>query len=861
MMLLAPLVFLGTLWGLPPVGVPWWAAVVPWGLGGAILVLARRPVHVVGGLVLLAISLGMLRTATAGAAAAENALAGAVARGEVAAVRGVVIDQPVPRERSQRVKLRADAVRDRGGEWHATSGYVQVTARPAPALRYQQILEVHGEIETPEAAAGSSYAAYLRRQGMDAVVAFPRLTHLGESQEGPPWRSALFGLRDRLAAGIETRLPEPQASLVEGILIGRRATIPEALNEQLSRSGTSHLIAVSGYNVSLVVGLAAVVATRGVRGRRLPVVLMASGTLWAFVLLVGASGSVLRAAAMAQLALAGRAFGRAGAAGGLLVWGSAVLGAVQPGLVHDVGWQLSFLGTAGLTWLSPAIGAGLGRLPPLLREGLAGSVAAQVFVLPVLAETFGRVSLVAPLANVLALPLVPPIMFLGAGAVLADALLPPAAPLLAALAWVPATGLIRVVEWSASWPGAEMVLPPWSPLATGTYVGGLATLCAALQWRTERGAHGGARAIPRGSAATSLLDESRMAAALSSGSEASEGRTAGGMPAGHPAGTAGGARLPAIILAALTALAVVGWQMVAPGEALAAHRALHLAVPAVPDGTLALLRAPEGARVLFNGGPGASSATTVLGEQLRPWDRTVDAVVLADPREASVLGLPRALERYRTGVFIDAAAGYPSGAYRQVQATAQRHAVPHVRAEAGSAIAIGSAVRLEVLKAESAPAPGSEQGPSSGLTGASGTSDAAGAHLTDLPAWRLCWGDFSVLIPGDGSSAGGSQARWSALLAGAQPVHSTVLLLTERAARDSAVAHLVRAVRPAMVVVQGQPRPGSRVVQAAAESAVRRRGDLEPRWHFTATDGPLRLEARADAIRLVGGEWQPLSRT
>lgn len=840
MTLLAPLAFLGTLWGVPPAGIPWWTAVVPWGLGGAVLVLSRRPVHVVGGLVLLAVSLGILRTSTAGAVAPENALARAVARGEVAAVRGVVVGQPVPRERSQRVTLRADAVRDRSGGWHATSGQVQVTARPAPALRYQEILEVHGDIVTPEAAAGASYAAYLRRQGVDAVVAFPRLAHLGESQAGPRWRSALFGLRDRLAAGIEARLPEPQASLVEGILIGRRATIPEALNEQLSRSGTSHLIAVSGYNVSLVVGLAVVVATAGARGRRLLVVLLASGALWAFVLLVGASGSVLRAAAMAQLALVGRAFGRAGAAGGLLVWGSALLGAVQPGLVHDVGWQLSFLGTAGLTWLGPALSAVLGRLPPLLREGLAGSVAAQVFVLPVLAETFGRVSLVAPLANVLALPLVPPIMFLGAGAVVADALLPPAAPLLTALAWVPATGLIRVVEWSASWPGAELALPPWSPLATGTYVGGLAVLCAALQWRTEHGAPGGARASSCGAAATALPSVA--------------------LPAGGEGGTTGGARLPAITLAALAALAVVGWQMAAPGEALAARQTALLAVPAVPDGTLALLQAPDGVRVLFNGGPGAGSATTVLGEQLRPWDHTVDAVVLADPREHSVLGLPRALERYRTGVLVDAASGYPSGAYRQVQDAARRHAVPQVRAGPGSAIAVGPTVRLEVLPSSPAPATNSERGPSSGLSNPAGVSDVADADLAQLPAWRLCWGDFSVLIPGDGYAAGVAQARWSSLL-GAPHVHSTVLLLTERAARDPATAQLVRAVRPEVVVVQGQPRPGSTVVRAAAESVVRLRDDLEPRWHFTATDGPLRLEARADAIRLAGREWQPLSRT
>ncbi len=842
MILLAPLAFLGTLWGLAPAasaGAPWWVAAAPCALGGAALVVARRPAHVAGGLALLAVALALLHPTTAGGPPPGTALARQVGEGQVAALRGVVVDQPVPRERAQRLRLRVDAVRSREGEWWPASGYAQVTARPVPPLHYGEILELRGKVETPEAGAGLSYGAYLRRQGIVAVVAFPRVARLGQAQGEAPWRNTLFALRDRLASGIEALLPEPQAALVQGILIGRRTTLPATLQEQLSRSGTSHLIAVSGYNVSLVVGLALAVAGGRARRRgRLPVVLLASGTLWAFVLLVGPSGSVLRAAAMAQLALVGQAFGRQGAAGGLLLWGGAFLAALHPGLVHDVGWQLSFLGTAGLIWLAPTISAALGRLPPLVRDGLAGSVAAQVAVLPVLAGTFGRISLVAPLANVLALPLVPPIMVLGAGAVLADAVLPPTAPLLAALTWVPATALIRIVEGAAALPGAERTLPPWSPLLTGAYLAALAGLCAALQWRAQRGDQAGGLAAS-GAATPQPLPQS---------------------VAGVPAG---GASLPVALLGVLLALAVVGWQMVDPGAALAARPTLLFSVPAVADGTLALLRAPDGARVLVNGGPGAGSATSLLGEQLRPWDRTVDTLVLADPGEASLLGLPRVLERYRVGVLMDAAPGYPSGepsaSYRQVLETARRRGVPRLRVAPGSAFAVGAAVRLEVL--DVSPPPGTPAGPLGAVTEGRAAGDTNRAYL---PAWRLCWGDFTVLIPGDGrpgaETAGGPADRWAALPGAARPRQSTVLLLTERTAYDPAVARLVGDVRPEVVVVQGEPRAGSMPARSATKEIVRPPDSGAPYWHFTASDGPLRLEARPGAIRVVGREWRRLTR-
>jgi competence protein ComEC len=816
MTLLVPLALVGTVWGLaaltalatlPPVpGAPAapplpWSQSLAWGgvltlvaAGAAALAVARRAAHVVAGMALLACALGTMRATSALAGGAPSPLERRLAAGPVAALRGVVAAPPVPRERAQRLRLRVTAVRAPGASpWEALTGSVQVTARPSPALHAGDELEVRGAPQAPEAGTPAGYAAVLRRQGIDAVVAFPALTRLGHRTAAGPWGDAAERLRVALAGGLESLLPEPQASLAAGILLGQGRALPPLLQEQLARSGTSHVVAVSGYNVGLVVAVAGTVAGRAGRTRRhrRAAVVLASLALWAFVALVGPSGSVLRAGAMAQLALAGRAFERESAAGGLLLWASAALLAWRPDLALDAGWQLSFLGTAGLVWLGPALAARLSALPLTVREALGATLAAQLFVLPALAVTFGRVSLVAPLSNVLVLPLVGPVM-LGAALTSAAALLcPPLAPLLAGLTWAPATALLEVIAWTASLPFAAATLPEWSPGAVIAYLAALVAICAAREWRAD----------------------------------AVVARPAPGSP---PAG-----RQDALVCA-LLALSAVGCAMAAPYSPAAPPPELHLTVPTVPTGTLALAVAPDGARLLLGGGPTTGGAAALLGDSLRPWDRALDAALIADPRDTHLQGLLRVVGRYRTGVLLDGASDrdpdrYP--ALRDTLSAAGARNVPHRTLASGDSARIGPDLRLTAL---GAPA---------------------------RPSWRLEWvgSEFSLLLPGDlrpAAAAGPAPPG-----AGLDLPPSDVLLLDAAGAADPALAALLRAVRPAFVVLQGNPdRRDSGLVRLAlaAPAAERLDAPAPPAlWHDTARDGPLRLDVRPEAFRLNGGPWIP----
>jgi competence protein ComEC len=287
---------------------------------------------------------------------------------------------------------------------------------------------------------------------------------------------------------IGSLIPEPQAGLVSGILFGTKTTLPTAILDELTATGTIHVVALSGTNITILMTIAAKLLDGHLPRRVVSAVTIAG--IVAFVLWVGPSPSIVRAAIMGSLALLAVVFGRQ--AWGALCWVIAcgVMILVQPAILTDVSFQLSALASLGLVVCDtrpkhnhstrPAdppgepqkTGTEFCQLPTVrgflrsavstlrrdslraVEESLKTTLAAQAFTLPVILFTFGRLSLISPLVNLAIGWAIPPITTFGLLTVGIGAVVPEVA---APFAWITAVlvgYVLAAVHLFAILPGA-----------------------------------------------------------------------------------------------------------------------------------------------------------------------------------------------------------------------------------------------------------------------------------------------------------------------------------------------------------------------------------------------------------------------
>ncbi len=270
----------------------------------------------------------------------------------------------------------------------------------------------------------------------------------------------LFRWREIMSRRVRSVLPGDEGALLAGILYGERG-LSRAANLSFRNAGMTHLIAVSGSNITLIVSFfVPLFILLGYR-RKSAIILSGLGILL-FVLFVGAQASVVRAALMGWLALLARVFGRKAEAMRLLAIAAAIIVIFDPwALAFDAGFALSFLATWGLiAWARP-IAEHLKWIPETfgLREVVATTVAATLTTTPYMLWAFERTTLAGLVTNLFAIPLVGFTMLLGAIALAAAPVFPSAA--------LPASGCLRVLLGIAAladrapWLSASFALPIW----------------------------------------------------------------------------------------------------------------------------------------------------------------------------------------------------------------------------------------------------------------------------------------------------------------------------------------------------------------------------------------------------------------
>lgn len=237
--------------------------------------------------------------------------------------------------------------------------------------------------------------------------------------------SIVDSVRRKFAAGIQSALPEPVASFALGILVGQRNTLPEEVSEQFTHVGLTHIIAVSGYNLTIIMQAAA----RLLQNRSKFQYMCASVSLLTlFLLLAGSSPSLVRASVVCGLGLAAWYYGRVIQPVALLLVAAAITAIANPLYVWgNVSWMLSFLAFFGVLVLSPLLIQRFyqsDKKPGLVAGIIIESLCAEAMTLPYVLYIFGQMSLVAPLANVLVVALVPLAMLFSLFAGLAGMLMP-----------------------------------------------------------------------------------------------------------------------------------------------------------------------------------------------------------------------------------------------------------------------------------------------------------------------------------------------------------------------------------------------------------------------------------------------------
>jgi len=657
-------------------------------------------------------------------------------------VRAVVSEEPEERETSNVYRLDVQQA-FLGGQWQKRSGGVLMRSPPAAHHDYGDVLEVRGRLETPPTFEDFDYREFLLRRGVASIIAYPE-TRLIARNQGGGVRQALIGVRSDLSDRLAGVLPQREASLAAGILFGARSALPNDLRDDMNATGTSHLVAVSGQNVTLLAGLL-IAAFAWLIGRRPACVLSLVG-IAAYVALVGAQPSVLRAGMMGALYTLAVLTGRQSSAPIALLLAAAVMTGLDPQVVHDVSFQLSFAAVVGLiilapllnTWMELAVSRwpAVRGFPPtrMVIDTSAVSLAAIAFTMPIAAVNFHQVSLAAPLANLLAVPAFLAVAAAAAGAALASLVLP--GHLVAWLAWPPAAYMIGVITLFARLPAASIQIHGIHLVhAVIWYAALLGVIYVAERRRVQ---------IPEPAPALAKLRLSQLA----------------------PVGALGGL----IVLAT----AVVWLAVSAPVQGR-----LTVSFLDVGQGDAILIRGPDGNRVLVDGGPSGPALTAALDRHLPFYDRRIDLIVLTHPQADHIGGLPAALSRYDVHAVLATQFDADSRLYEEWRRTVATSGAETTTANRGQRIELGDGAAITVLN----PDPGLTLGNADGLNGTS-------------VVLKLEMGRRSFLLTGDiGQEA---EAR---LLAEGTDLRATVLKVAHHGSTTSTSKPFLERVSPSVDVI------------------------------------------------------------
>ena len=666
-------------------------------------------------------------------------------------LEGLVVGEPDERDYYTNLRVRVERLTLPDDTELEVEGLALIRADRYPQRHYGDRVLVEGLLETPPVFEEFSYREYLARQNIHSIIRRAQITLLAENQANPILYH-LFTFKRHAQSTIASILPEPQASLLSGILLGVETGIPADLMDDFSATGATHIIVISGFNITIIAGIFAGLAQR-LFGQRWAVWVAIAGVV-VYTIFVGASAAVVRAAFMGILYLLALHLGRGTFAPVSLAAAAIGMTALNPYTLWDVGFQLSLAATAGLVFytepLERIFERALARFTSaeraqkvvgLVNDAFIVTLAAQITTTMIILYHFGRLSLVTLLTNFLILPAQPGVMIWGGIATLLGLVVQPLGQVIGWVAWVFLTFTIEVVRLTARVPfaSAEVQMDGWMVFAYYALLGGLTWYLAQPRERRDE-----------------LWHELKKPGFFLKTWFLSTQET----------------KVLASAAAILLVLAFFAWRTLPDGR-------LHVVFLDVGQGDAIFIQTPSGRQVLVDGGPSETVLLSQLGRQMPFWDRTLDLMVLTHPDSDHVTGLVPVLERYQVDTVIFREVEHESDVYEYWLQLLGAEGATVYQGEAGLRLTLDEGLEMVVLH------PGLE------LVGGREGNTNNNSIVT-----RLAYGHVSVLLPGDIEAE--VEQR---LVAEEAPLGSTVLKAAHHGSCSSTTQEFLDAVGPEVVVI------------------------------------------------------------
>lgn len=332
---------------------------------------------------------------------------------------GEIKYEPDVRDASQKLKVMIEDA----------NSIVLVTTNRYPEYKYLDVIKITGKLKTPGVFNDFNYKNYLLKDGIYSVMDFPNIEIVSQTHQYNIftflYEKILF-LKGKLIESINMNFSPPHNTILQGIVFGNDKNMPKDVKNKFNATGLSHLTAVSGSNIVILISILMVflLALGFWRGQAF---YFAVALIWVYIMLIGFPVSGIRAAIMGSVGLLAQKLGRQNTSSRVLVIAATLMLLQNPLLLfYDVGFQLSFLASMGIIYLKPLIDNFLkiilinNFLKFIPKEKFKGfldiisiTLAAQIFTLPIIVYNFGTISLIAPITNILVLPIIPLLTILG----------------------------------------------------------------------------------------------------------------------------------------------------------------------------------------------------------------------------------------------------------------------------------------------------------------------------------------------------------------------------------------------------------------------------------------------------------------